>query len=435
MKIVYIVPGFGGTFYCGNCLRDSALAASLRAAGHEAILLPVYLPLVMNGEVVPGGPPVFYGAVSIYLKQVIPALRRMPSWLHSLLDSQPLLKLAARKSGSTRAHGLEGLTESMLLGEEGRQAGELAELVKYLKEQVKPDVVHLSNALLLGMAPMIRREAGVPVVCSLQDEDVWIDAMDPAARDDMWRLMARQAAQTDALVAVSRWFAGEMKTKMAIPGNKLHTVPIGVNTSRYKPFTPATEKRVIGYLSRLCEENGLAILVDAFILLKKEPRFADLSLRITGGSTGDDRKFIRAQVEKLRENGQEEAVTFMPEFGFPGLTGFFSGLSLLSVPVLKGEAFGLYLLEAMASGIPVVQPELGAFPEIIEITGGGKTYRPNDASSLAAAISGLLDQPGELEALSRSARQGVADHFDAAIVTSKLLNVYREVTGNVTSKP
>ena len=186
MKIVHIVPGFGGTFYCGNCLRDSALVASLRKEGHDTVILPVYLPLVMNGAVVPDGPPVFYGAVSIYLKQQFPSLRRMPSWLHSLLNSTPVLNYAAGKAGSTRAHGLEALTESMLLGEDGLQADDLKEMVTYLRDHEKPDIVHLSNALLLGMAGMIRKEVGVPVVCTLQDEDVWIDVMEPEAREKLW---------------------------------------------------------------------------------------------------------------------------------------------------------------------------------------------------------------------------------------------------------
>ena len=174
----------------------------------------------------------------------------MPGWLHNLLNSGPMLKYAAHKAGSTRAHGLEALTESMLLGEDGLQRDDLAEVVNYLKHHEKPDIVHFSNALLLGMAGMIRREVGVPVVCSLQDEDVWIDAMEPAAREKMWALMARQALKTDALIAVSDWFAGEMKKKMQLPDSLVHTVPIGIETSQYQAGTPALQNRTIGYLSR-----------------------------------------------------------------------------------------------------------------------------------------------------------------------------------------
>ena len=123
MKIVHIVPGFGGTFYCGNCLRDSGVVASFKKAGHDAITLPMYLPLTMNGENSNDEIPVFYGAVNIYLKQ-FPVFRHMPKWFEKLMDSSAVLKFAAKKSGSTRASGHEDLTESMLLGAEGHQSKE-----------------------------------------------------------------------------------------------------------------------------------------------------------------------------------------------------------------------------------------------------------------------------------------------------------------------
>jgi glycosyltransferase involved in cell wall biosynthesis len=427
MKIVHIVPGFGGTFYCGNCLRDSALVASLRQEGHDTSILPVYLPLVMNGTTIPDGPPVFYGAVSIYLRQVIPALRHMPGWLHKMLNSGPVLRYAAKKAGSTRAHGMEGLTESMLLGEEGYQRDDLAEIVHYLKYHEKPDVVHFSNALLLGMAGMIRREVGVPVVCSLQDEDVWIDAMKPSARQRMWSLMARRANDTDALIAVSDWFSAEMKKRMNLREGLVHTVPIGISTSQYMYNQPAATTRTIGYLSRMCEENGLAVLVDAFMLLKKEARFRDVRLRLTGGKTGDDDGFIRKQMKKLVENRVDHLVEIQQDFGSPHLHDFFKGLTLLSVPVLKGEAFGMYQLESMASGIPVVQPALGAFPEIIAKTGGGVVYEPNNPEALADAITALLDNPEKTRALGLAGRAGVEELFEAKKVTQKLINVYEKI--------
>jgi glycosyltransferase involved in cell wall biosynthesis len=424
MKIVHIVPGFGGTFYCGNCLRDSAIVTSLRKAGHEAVILPVYLPLVMNGRVIPDGPPVFYGAVNIYVRQQFPFLRNMPGWLHDFLNSKPVLKYAARKAGSTRAHGLESLTESMLKGMEGMQGEELKEIVNYLKNHEKPDLVHFSNALLLGMAEEIRREVKVPVVCSLQDEDVWIDAMDPGSRDKLWRLVSEKAAGTDALIAVSYYYAGVIKQKMNIPEDKIHVVPIGVDPGQYTYRQPASGSRVIGYLSRICEENGFEILVDAFIRIKSDPRFHDVRLRVTGGHTGDDKSFIRRQIKKLKRNGLLQDVEFPGDFSFPGLSDFFVGLTVLSVPVLKGEAFGLYQLESLASGVPLVQPALGAFPEIISLSGGGLIYFPNNAETLASNLMSLITDKDRLNMLSISGRKAVEEQYDCAKITQKLVSVY-----------
>ncbi len=426
MKVVHIVPGFGNTFYCGNCLRDSSLVRTLRSAGHDATILPVYLPLSTYEDWQPEAPPVFYGAVSIYLRQIFPPLRRMPRWLHTLLNSAPVMRLAVRASGSTRANGLEGLTESMLLGEKGYQRDDLKELTRYLKTTAKPDVVHLSNALLLGMAGMIRKDAGIPVVCSLQDEDVWIDAMVPPQREKMWNLMSERARDCDAMIAVSDWFAGEMSARMNRSPEEIYTIPIGIEVEQYRFSSPGMDYPVIGYLSRMSHDNGFGLFIDAFILLRKNPEFRKVKIRITGGKTGDDSAFIREQFRKLKKAGLEDAVETGSGFTMPGLTGFFNGLTMLSVPVLKGEAFGLYQIESMASGIPVVQPALGAFPEIIRKTGGGITFEPNTPEALATAWSQLLKNPGQLDYLSRQGREGVIRHFGHDSVTAQLIDLYRE---------
>ena len=239
MKIANIVPGFGGTFYCGNCLRDSGFVKSLKAAGHAAFTLPVYLPLSAKDCPADEEIPVFYGAVNIYLKQNFKLFRKMPAWLEKVFNSAPILKYAAKKAGSTRASGLEEMTISMLLGRDGNQKDELNELIQYLKHHEKPDVVHLSNALLLGMAGQIREELGIPVVSSLQDEDVWVDAMDESYREKLWALMSEKVADVNAFVAVSGYFADVMKQKMNIPESKLHVVRIGVEPGKYKVNNPA----------------------------------------------------------------------------------------------------------------------------------------------------------------------------------------------------
>ncbi len=427
MKIVNIVPGFGGTFYCGNCLRDSAYVNSLRELGHDAITLPMYLPLTISGERTNEDVPVFYGAVNIYLKQQFPIFRHMPGWMENMFDSKPFLSFAAKKSGSTRAHGLEQLTESMLLGQQGHQNRELDRLVDFLKNHVKPDIVHFSNALLLGMAWQIKEEMKVPVVYSLQDEDVWVDAMEPSWHEKIWQLMAEKSRDVDAFVAVSSYFAGIMQEKMNIPAGKMNVVHIGVKPEDYVFTLPAGSPQAIGYLSRVCEENGFEILVDAFILLKTDPRFNSLRMKVTGGMTADDQPFLNLQRRKLEHNNVLQDVDFQQDFTTQALEAFFKSLTVLSVPVLKGEAFGLYQIEALASGVPLVQPELGAFPEIISSTQGGVVYHPNTAQSLASMLSDLLPDKARLERMSLDGRKSVEDSFDCRKLTMKMVEVYKKI--------
>ncbi len=441
MKIVNIVPGFGGIFYCGNCQRDGTFVRELRRAGHQATLLPMYLPLTINDPSVVTNqgsditdPPVFYGAVSIYLKQQFPLMRKMPHWMEHALNSKPVLKFAAGKSGSTRAQGMEALTESMLLGKDGFQREELDELVRFLKNHEKPDIVHISNMLLLGLAQQIREEVKVPVVLSLQDEDVWIDAMDIPWQQRIWDLMARKAKDADAFISVSRWFARKMQEKLAIPGEKLHVIPIGIATDAYSYHEPRVSPPAIGYLSRLNEENGFGLLVDAFLILKRNGKFPGLRLHATGGYTGDDKTFIKSQIRKLKQANALPDFTIFEGY-LPGeRSSFFRTLSVMSVPVLKGEAFGLYQIEALASGVPLVQPAIGAFPEIIADTGGGMTYYPNTPETLADALTGMLADPHRLKILAKEGRRVVEEKYNAGVLTEKMVGLYRQViekfTGN-----
>ena len=87
MKIAYVTPGSGETFYCQNCFRDSALLKSLTGLGHDVVKVPMYLPsgLEGNGKII--DTPVFYGAINVYLKEKLPFYRHAPEWIERLFDS------------------------------------------------------------------------------------------------------------------------------------------------------------------------------------------------------------------------------------------------------------------------------------------------------------------------------------------------------------
>ncbi len=430
MNIINIVPGFGGTFYCGNCLRDSGFVMALRKTGHDAHTLPIYLPLKMNDENFEEGVPVFYGAVAIYMKQNFKLFRNMPLWLEKLFNSAPMLRYAAKKAGSTRAEGLEGMTISMLQGYDGFQKEELNQLIDYLKHHGKPDVIHLSNALLLGLAAKIKEELNVPVVCSLQDEDVWIDAMGENYRQGLWDLMSEKGKDVDSFIAVSDYFAGVMKEKMRIPDEKMHVVPIGVSPEKYTHHEPNLDNPTLGYLSRLNKENGFELFIDAFILLKQKNGFEKVRLKASGGSTGDDARFIKKQKKKLAKAGVLEQAQFTDEYEGETKLSFFNDLTLQSVPVLNGEAFGLYQLEALASGVPIVQPDLGAFPEVVKKTQGGAIYSPNTPEALADKWAEVLSNPKQIKVWSENGHQAIKTIYGMDELTKQMVSVYESVVKN-----
>lgn len=423
MRIIHIIPGSGGSFYCGNCLRDSKFVVALRKMGHEVIKVPMYLPLFAH-ELDRNDSPVFYGAISIYLKQLYPIFEKAPKWFDHFLNSKPMLKMAAGMAGSTRAKGLSEMTISMLKGEHGHQHEELDRMIDWIKHHYPADIIHLSNALLSGLAPRIKEKLGVTVLCSLQDEDVWIDVMKPEFRQEAWDLMHENARSIDRFISVSHFFSAFMKERIRVQDYKIKTIHLGIDPSDYEYIPISQKPRNIGFISRMCYENGLDILVDAFVLLKKKQGFEDVKLILTGGSTGDDKGYLSKIRKSIDQSGLRNQVEFQEDFESEGRKTFFSKVSVVSVPVRIGEAFGLYLLESMASGVPVVQPALGAFPEIIQKSGGGVVYEPNRPESLAESLAGLLSDPKQLAVISEAGYEGVQQHFNIFSHARELVSVY-----------
>ena len=426
MNIIQIIPGSGGSFYCGNCLRDSKFYDTIRKKNHSIIKIPMYLPLFADEHDLKDIP-VFYGAISIYLKQNSSLFRKAPAWVDKLLNSKVMLKLAAGMSGSTNAEGLEDMTISMLLGEKGQQKEELEKLITWISEHCKPDIIHLSNALLLGLASEIKSKLNVKVVCSLQDEDVWVDPMSPNYREKVWKLMSERSADVDRFVAVSNYYAGVSVDRMSLGKDKISTIHLGVDPDDYRFINSSEKKRAIGYISRMSHENGLDILVDAFILLKQKEEYNDVVLNITGGYTGADKKFISSVKRKIVKSGLSHQVNFFEDFEEKGRTEFLEITGILSVPVRNGEAFGIYLTEAMAAGIPIVQPNLGAFPEIVAISKGGIIYNENTPEHLAIALAKLLDDKNLLSDLSLNARKSIENEFNINNLANDMISIYEEV--------
>jgi len=425
MRILSILPGSGGSFYCQNCLRDTALAEALRQRGHAVTLMPLYLPATASMPA-PDEVPVFYGAVTLYLRHCFALLRRLPRAWFAPLDSWPVLRLAARFAGSTSADGLEDLTLSMLRGPDGRQADELrlvAQWVASLSADEKPDVIVLSNALLAGLAATLKRAARCPVVCWLQDEHVWTDAMDPSLRAAVLRVMSQDAAHIDRFIAVSADYAARMAHALALDPARISVVFPGVEPAAYARADVMRRPATVGFLSRLSAAEGFDRFVDAFLLLRRDPRFAGVRLSATGGPCAD-RRFLKRQLAKLAEAGLLADATVSTDRFASDRFGFLSELTLLSVPGgAKPEAFGYYAIEAMAAGVPVVLPHQGAFPEIAAAAGCGTLTADARPETLARAWAELLSDPPRLQSEAERGRVAACTLFSQAASAAALERV------------
>jgi glycosyltransferase involved in cell wall biosynthesis len=428
MKIVQITPGSGDTFYCENCLRDIALVKSVRRLGHDIVMVPLYLPVQNEG----GGPvsdvPIFFGGINVFLQQKSVLFRKTPRWVDRWLDSPRLLKWVGRRTGMTSARELAETTLSMLRGENGRQTKELDRLVEWLSlSENRPDIVCLSNVLLAGLARRIKDKLGVPVVCLLQDEDGFVDALGESYARQAWDMLAERAGDIDDFISVSKYFAEVMQRRLRLSSEKLHVVYMGISLDDYKESTSGSDKPTLGFLSRMCYHHGLDVLVDAFIILRRDKTLKDLRLRITGGKTTNDEEFVNQIRDKLASRNLLHDVEFVDDFSRDGRRRFLQGLTVLSVPERQPVAYGLYVLEALAAGVPVVKPAFGVFPEMLGMTGGGVLFEPNNVEALVSALRPLVLDVEYARRLGQQGRQGVLREFDIQKTSQQLVAVFSQI--------
>jgi glycosyltransferase involved in cell wall biosynthesis len=317
----------------------------------------------------------------------------------------------------------------MLQGEHGRQIKELDRLVEWLSlQENKPDIVCLSNFLLVGLAGSIKQKLNVPVVCLLQDEDGFLDGLPSPYCEQAWQIIAQRASDIDAHIAVSKYYAQAMTKKIGLNTQRVHVVHTGISLEGYEPEQSRPQSPTIGFLSRQCQSKGLDTLVDAFIALKKKEELIDTKLRITGGRTVDDKAFINQIQQKIESCGLINDVEFLDDFDSNAKRTFLRTLSVLSVPEKLPVAYGLYVLEALAAGVPVVEPESGVFPELLKMTGGGLLFEPNNTEALARALETILLKPDYAQKLGKQGKKTVFEKFDINQTARDLMRIYEGIT-------
>jgi len=421
MRFVHLSPGAGDNFYCENCLRDTAMVLALRRMGHEAACVPMYLPLMVDDALDPQArEEVFFGGVNVYLQQRSALFRWTPRWVDRIFDSPRLLRWVGRKAGLTRSADVAETLLSILRGEVGRQIKELDRLVAFLAERERPDVVSLSNALLVGLARRIKQALGVPVVCSLQDEEGYVDALDEPQRSAVWQLLRERCRDVDAFVAPSSFYRDAMRRRLDLPAERIHVIPNAIDSAGFAPAEAPPDRPTIGFLSQMCPAKGLDTLAEAFCLLKRSGRFEGLALRIFGGVTRAEVKFVRGLRRRFEKLGVAGDVEFHRDVDPADKPAFLQSCSVVSVPTRRGEAFGLFVLEALACGVPVVVPDHGAFPELARATGGVTLCRPNDPEDLAEKLDALLADPRRAGELGLAGRRAVLEKFTPARMAEKV---------------
>jgi glycosyltransferase involved in cell wall biosynthesis len=405
-------------------MRDAALVRAIRKLGHDIVMLPMYLPVSSEDEGIAKGP-VFFGGINVYLQQKLGLFRKTPRWIDALLDKPGLLKLVGKKAGMVKAAELGQTTVSMLEGENGRQVKELDRLVEWLvREENRPDVVCLSNALIIGLARRIKEKLGVPIVCLLQDEDGFLDGLSEPWRSQAWEIVRDRASDVDVFISVSRYYADVCKERLGIEAERMKTIHTGIDLGKYEVTEGNHKPGAIGFLSRMCEGKGLGDLVEVFLELKKEGGLGDLRLLALGGMSGDDDRFVEGLKSKIESQGFGSDAEFSTEFDSKRRIEFFKEISVLCVPERKPIAYGLYVLEAIVSGVPFVEPGEGVFVELMEETGAGILYNRGDKDGMKEGLKRLLLDEKLARELGTNGREAAERLFDVTNTASEMTEVF-----------
>jgi glycosyltransferase involved in cell wall biosynthesis len=438
MRVLSITAG-AANMYCGSCLRDNALAAELIARGHEVLLLPIYTPTTTDEPNVSAGNPVLFGGISVYLEQYVPLFRYTPAVLDRLWDSMPVLKAIGRRSVKTNPRMLGEMTVSMLKGQQGFQRKEVAKLLDWVKDEPTPDLVNLPNTLLIALARPLREALGRPVCCTLQGEDLFLEGLQEPWRTQALALIRERVADVDAFISVSDCYVQPMADYLAIPPDRIAVVPLGINLTGYDEEPRRHPDRfTIGYFARVAPEKGLHELCEAYRIARHDMGLPPSRLEAAGYLGADHQAYLESVQQEMRTWGLTDEFIYRGSLDRRQKISFLRGLDVLSVPGPFPDPKGMYLLEAMAAGVPVVQPRRGAYPEVVGRTGGGLIV-DETPEALAAGLVRLHQDRQLARELGARAAEGVREHYSIAASASRLVEVYarvaarQPVSGPVTS--
>ncbi|MEP4078022.1 glycosyltransferase family 4 protein [Haloferula sp.] len=433
MNIAILTPGTG-SYYCGACMRDNALAKSLHAAGHEVSLLPMYLPLMLDDDQLPQADnPIFFGGINVFLQQKLKL--RIPGFLHKLLNNSSLLRSAAKRSHMTSARDHGEMALAMLRIEDSPFGQEMDQLINWLAQE-KPDILLLGTALQAGMIRQLRKRLDVKIICSFQGEDSFLDGLPEPFKTDCWNELTARLPEADLLISPSQFYADLMRRRLNLPTQNIEVLPNGIQPSpdaaqppdqplstSHSALGTAAKRPVVGYLARMIREKGIHHLVEAFIHLRNELKHPDAHLHIAGAMTAGDEKLVAELKQQLSQAKLTDHVTWSPNISLEEKNALLAGFTLFSVPATYPEAFGLYLIEALAAGVPVVQPDAASFQEIIATSDAGRLVPPNDPKALATAWHSLLSDPDELQSFSEKGRRAAAKFYSVEAMRDRFLDL------------
>jgi glycosyltransferase involved in cell wall biosynthesis len=266
-------------------------------------------------------------------------------------------------------------------------------------------------------------------VCTLSGEDQFLEGLPSLYRKEAKALIASHAPAVSRFVATSDYYADFMAGYLELPRGQIATAPIGIRFEGFEAALHAGDAErpfTIGYLARIAPEKGLHLLASAYIRLRRELGLPKSRLEAAGYLAPEHRTYLDGITKALAAVGLDGEFRCHETIDRPRKIAFLQGLDVLSVPSPYAEPKGLYLLEALATGVPVVEPRHGAFPELLEKTGGGLLFAPGEVPALADRLLELHKDPARRKDLGRLGSEGARRHYSAARMAERTLEICAE---------
>jgi glycosyltransferase involved in cell wall biosynthesis len=413
--------------YCGTCLRDNALAAALLRRGHDVVLAPIYTPTTTD-EANVSQSKVLLGGVSVFLQQHVALFRHTPAFLDWVWDSTPVLKLASKRQIKVDPAVLGEMTVSMLKGLDGFQSKEIRKMLRWLEHLPRFEALNLPFTLLISLAKPLKDTLGVPVACTMAGEEIFLENLQEPWKSQSLDLIRRRIGDVDVYIAVSDYCARFMSTYLGIPSSRIRTVPIGITLDDHQPSPARTAPPyTVGFFARIAPEKGLHVLAEAYRRLVQRPGVPPTRLLAAGYLLDEHRDYLKTIQNRMAEWGLADRFQYAGAPDRAGKLALLREMDVMSVPVTYDEPKGLTLLEAMASGRPVVVPDRGSFHEIVTRTGGGLLVPPDDPDALADALLALLTDRTRAAALGQAGVEGVSRFHSVDVMATQAEAVFREV--------
>ena len=428
--------------FCGSCMQDNTLARALRLAGADAVLLPTYTPIRVDEEN-ESTSRVFLGGVNVYLDSKLPGWKLLPRLFKRWLDRPSIVQLLSKRSSSTDASQLGALAIDLLRGSAGPQQAEIRELIDFLCDELRPDVVLFSNALLSGILPELKSRFPGRIACLLQGDDIFLEALTEPWKSQARELVSQHAAGFDRLFTHSRYYAEFMARYLDLPTTRFRTIPLTVDADSFRTNhdlhtdrqlidtvaatgTPETRRTTIGYFARICPEKGAYHFLDAAADIVAQR--SDIDFVIAGFLPELHRTQFEKRlsaVQKLAGEGQIrwEGSPADRDQKFRILRSF----DWLCVPTEYHEPKGLYVLEAALAGVPALLPNHGAFPERVADLESGKLYEPGSRKALIDAILNLPSADAGSIPSNAVLRDRCLERYGMAATGPEILKAIREV--------